>query len=195
MSAGQMGGSDVDIDLRRLAISVREKWKTILGVALVAIQDREVAQFHAFYGFLTLVAVGLAPITAAAVGALVYVSDDSQLRNLTFWTMGSLGGAGWMLVGIALAVTLPSALLLLRFERALDLFIAGLSTLRLRAGGLGTVRAELCPCVRREMLHVDAGLAFMQSRVRSAATRSRYMYDHDGLPWTMTTGGPEPSST
>ncbi len=36
MSAGQMGGSDVDIDLRRLAISVREKWKTILAVALMA---------------------------------------------------------------------------------------------------------------------------------------------------------------
>ena len=75
----------------------------------------------------TLILAGVAvnAITAAAVGALIYVSDDSQLRDLTFWTMGSLGGAGWMLVGIALAVTLPAALLLLRFERALDLFQLG----------------------------------------------------------------------
>lgn len=36
MSATQMGGSDVDIDLRRLAISVREKWRVILSVALLA---------------------------------------------------------------------------------------------------------------------------------------------------------------
>ncbi|MCO6391939.1 chain-length determining protein [Aliihoeflea aestuarii] len=36
MSATQMGGSDVDIDLRRLAISVRERWRMILSVALLA---------------------------------------------------------------------------------------------------------------------------------------------------------------
>src|SRR5690606_34286998 len=30
-----------------------------LGVALVAIQDLEVAQFHAFYGFVALAAVGI----------------------------------------------------------------------------------------------------------------------------------------
>lgn len=35
MSGMQMGGNDVDIDLRRLASSVREKWKTIAAVALV----------------------------------------------------------------------------------------------------------------------------------------------------------------
>jgi hypothetical protein len=30
-----------------------------LGVALVALQDREVAQFHAFYGFVALATVGI----------------------------------------------------------------------------------------------------------------------------------------
>jgi len=30
-----------------------------LGVALVAIEDREVAQFHAFYGFVAIAAVGI----------------------------------------------------------------------------------------------------------------------------------------
>lgn len=35
MSGMQMGGNDVDIDLRRLALSVRDKWKAILTVALV----------------------------------------------------------------------------------------------------------------------------------------------------------------
>ncbi len=30
-----------------------------LGVALVAVQDREVAQFHAFYGFVAIAAVGI----------------------------------------------------------------------------------------------------------------------------------------
>jgi uncharacterized protein involved in exopolysaccharide biosynthesis len=35
MSGMQMGGNDVDIDLRRLALSVRDKWKAILAVTLV----------------------------------------------------------------------------------------------------------------------------------------------------------------
>ena len=30
-----------------------------LGVALVALQDHEVAQFHAFYGFVAIIAVGI----------------------------------------------------------------------------------------------------------------------------------------
>lgn len=36
MSATQIGGSDVDIDLRRLAISVRERWRVVFSVALLA---------------------------------------------------------------------------------------------------------------------------------------------------------------
>jgi iron complex transport system permease protein len=75
----------------------------------------------------TLILAGVAvnAIAAAGIGAMVYVSDDDQLRDLTFWTMGSLGGAGWLLVGLALAITLPAALMLLRMARALDLFQLG----------------------------------------------------------------------
>lgn len=75
----------------------------------------------------TLILAGVAvnSIAAAGIGAMVYVSDDDQLRDLTFWTMGSLGGAGWTLVTIALVVTLPVALMLLRMDRALDQFQLG----------------------------------------------------------------------
>jgi hypothetical protein len=33
--------------------------QVVLGVALVAIEDREVAEFHAFYGFVALATVGI----------------------------------------------------------------------------------------------------------------------------------------
>ena len=33
--------------------------QVVLGVALVALQDRDVAQFHAFYGFVAIAAVGI----------------------------------------------------------------------------------------------------------------------------------------
>ena len=31
----------------------------------------------------------------AFLGVLQYVADDQQLRSLTFWMLGSLGGATW----------------------------------------------------------------------------------------------------
>ncbi len=74
---------------------------------------------------LILAGVAVNAITVAAIGALVYVSDDQQLRDLTFWTMGSLGGAGWPLVGAAAALTLVAAPVLSCQARALDLFQLG----------------------------------------------------------------------
>lgn len=39
--------------------------------------------------------IALAALTGAASGLLIYMADDSQLRDLTFWGMGSLAGASW----------------------------------------------------------------------------------------------------
>jgi iron complex transport system permease protein len=56
-----------------------------------------------------LVGIAINALAGAAIGLLVHVADDRQLRGLTFWTLGSLSGAGWPAVGavgIALAATL-----------------------------------------------------------------------------------------
>jgi iron complex transport system permease protein len=42
------------------------------------------------------IAIGI--VTGAAVGLLSFMADDGQLRTLTFWAMGSLGGATWSTV-------------------------------------------------------------------------------------------------
>jgi iron complex transport system permease protein len=42
-----------------------------------------------------LAGVALAALAGALTGLLAYISDDRQLRDLTFWSMGSLGGASW----------------------------------------------------------------------------------------------------
>ena len=39
--------------------------------------------------------IAINAICGACTGLLVYISNDEQLRSLTFWTMGSLGGATW----------------------------------------------------------------------------------------------------
>jgi len=42
-----------------------------------------------------LAGIALAAFAAAISGILVYRADDNQLRDLTFWSMGSLAGASW----------------------------------------------------------------------------------------------------
>jgi iron complex transport system permease protein len=45
----------------------------------------------------TLLLAGIAvnALCGAGTGLLTYLADDEQLRTLTFWLMGSLGGANW----------------------------------------------------------------------------------------------------
>ena len=46
--------------------------------------------------------IAVAGFASALVGLLVFVSSDQQLREFTFWTLGSLGGATWLKVVLAL---------------------------------------------------------------------------------------------
>jgi iron complex transport system permease protein len=47
-----------------------------------------------------LAGVALAALSGSLTGLLAYVSDDRQLRDLAFWSMGSLGGATWIKVEV-----------------------------------------------------------------------------------------------
>lgn len=46
-------------------------------------------------GTMLLAGIALGALTGALSGIMVYVADDQQLRDLTFWGMGSLAGATW----------------------------------------------------------------------------------------------------
>lgn len=75
----------------------------------------------------TLILAGVAvnAIAGAAIGALVYISDDQQLRDLTFWSMGALGGSGWSLVLAAAGLVAMVAPMLFAQARGLDLLQLG----------------------------------------------------------------------
>lgn len=76
-------------------------------------------------GTLLLAGIALAAFSAALTGLIAYMSNDRELRDITLWTMGSLGGASWPK---AIAV-LPFAALTLylapRLVRALNGFLLG----------------------------------------------------------------------
>ncbi len=42
-----------------------------------------------------LAGIALGALSGALTGLLTYASDDRQLRDLTFWSLGSLSGATW----------------------------------------------------------------------------------------------------
>jgi len=69
--------------------------------------------------------VAISALGGAVTGILVYVSDDDQLRDLTFWSMGSLAGASWTKNGILLAVMLVSYYFLLGKGKTLNAMMLG----------------------------------------------------------------------
>ena len=59
-----------------------------------------------------LAGIAFAALAMAMTGLIVFHSDDTELRDFTFWNMGSLGGATWMRVaGMAPFVLLTLAAL------------------------------------------------------------------------------------
>ncbi len=74
---------------------------------------------------LILTGVALNAVTGAATGFLIYLADDAQLRTVTFWSLGSAGGATWRSVGTGLPFILAGLLLLPRWGQALNLLVLG----------------------------------------------------------------------
>ncbi|MEH6525531.1 MAG: iron ABC transporter permease [Sneathiella sp.] len=75
--------------------------------------------------YLLLTGIALNALCAAGVGFLTFLSNDEQLRALTFWTMGSLGGALWPSVIVASTIVLPASFILIRSARELNLLLLG----------------------------------------------------------------------
>jgi iron complex transport system permease protein len=75
----------------------------------------------------TLLLAGLAigALAQAAIGLLIFMADDRQLRDITFWTLGSLSGSTWD-KAVTIAPFLAVLLLSLPFiANGLDLMVLG----------------------------------------------------------------------
>jgi iron complex transport system permease protein len=55
-----------------------------------------------------LAGVAVAAIAGGGIGYLSFLSDDRQLRDITFWTLGSLGGASWSSVTTMALFMIPA---------------------------------------------------------------------------------------
>jgi len=55
-----------------------------------------------------LAGIALGALSGAVSGVLVYMANDAQLRDLTFWGLGSLAGATWSKLAVGLPIMLPA---------------------------------------------------------------------------------------
>jgi iron complex transport system permease protein len=74
---------------------------------------------------LLLAGVALSGLASAGIGVLVFVASDQQLREFTFWTLGSLGGATYAKIILILPFVLFLILLAPALARALDALALG----------------------------------------------------------------------
>jgi len=74
---------------------------------------------------LLLAGVAMNAVAAAIVGLMMFISDDQQLRDLNFWMLGSLAGATWDKVTIALPAIVVALAALFSLSRFLNAILLG----------------------------------------------------------------------
>ena len=115
--------SDFPMAIRPYILPVAAFLGALLVTALILILSHQRGEMSVTR--LILVGVAINSIAGAGIGFLTYISSDQQLRDLTFWSMGSLAKSGWLSVWISVTLMGLSCLYLRRFQRALDLFQIG----------------------------------------------------------------------
>lgn len=72
-----------------------------------------------------LAGLAIAAIANAGLGLLVFVADDRQLRDITFWLLGSLSGATWSKIATIAPVLALGLIACLWIGRGLDVLVLG----------------------------------------------------------------------
>ncbi|UPK28538.1 FecCD family ABC transporter permease [Bradyrhizobium sp. 195] len=68
---------------------------------------------------------GVAIIANAGIGLLVFVADDRQLRDITFWLLGSMSGVTWTKAAVLAPILIIGLAACAFIARGLDLLVLG----------------------------------------------------------------------
>ncbi len=85
------------------------------------------ARFNYRTDIATMLLAGVAvnAITGALIGLMSYLASDMELRDLVFWSLGSLEIANWWKLAITIALVAPGCLWMLAFSSALNANLLG----------------------------------------------------------------------
>lgn len=97
------------------------------GGLLVTLIVQRIATRDGVIDIATMLLAGIAinALAGALLGIFTFISDDQQLRELTFWMMGSLAAITWTSLLPAIGLILLPTLLLPRLARALNAMLLG----------------------------------------------------------------------
>lgn len=76
-------------------------------------------------GSLILAGIAVNAFCGAASGLLLFLSNDAQLRAATNWSLGSVAGASWQVLGVVILPALVCMVALWRCARALNALALG----------------------------------------------------------------------
>nr|WP_272877328.1 iron chelate uptake ABC transporter family permease subunit [Neoroseomonas eburnea] len=74
---------------------------------------------------LLLAGVAVNALAGALTGLLIFMADDRQVRDITFWTLGSLAGARWAQVPVVLLLVGIPSLMLCALARPFNALLLG----------------------------------------------------------------------
>jgi iron complex transport system permease protein len=107
----------------------------VYGISFVAFLGAAVTTFLVYQlskvtgdgGVTTLLLCGIAinAFVGAMTGLMTYIADDEQLRSITFWNLGSLGGASWTSVLAVAPFVAVSVFFMPYLAKALNLLVLG----------------------------------------------------------------------
>lgn len=115
--------SDLAVALGYYALSIA----AFIGAGLTTMIVYSISIKNGKTNITTLLLAGIAinALAYAFTGLLTYLATDAQLRNITFWGLGSLGGASWAMVGTLMPFVLIPVIALPFFAKSLNALALG----------------------------------------------------------------------
>lgn len=131
-----------------------------VGAAVTTVIVYRISRFQQAIQITMLILAGVAlnAIAGALTGLMTYLASESELRDLTFWTLGSLGGASWENLAILTPFVLVPLFFIVRLSGALDAFALGEQSAHFL--GVDTKRVKLIAFVTSTAM-VGASVSFV----------------------------------
>lgn len=106
-----------------------------LGACATTLLVYQLAKVEGQAQIATMLLAGIAinAFVGALIGLMTFISTDDQLRNITFWNLGSVAGATWNSVLTLLPFVATTVILMPRLAKSLNLLTLG----EAQAGHLG----------------------------------------------------------
>lgn len=100
---------------------------TFLGAFITTLIVYRIAKNNGKVMVSTMLLSGIAigSIATAITGVIILYANDVQLRNITFWALGSLGGANWLNVSVLFPFALVCIAGMPLLSKSLNAFVLG----------------------------------------------------------------------